>query len=384
MTVWEPDLKLHLREDQIFATYDDETEVFHAPSFDGAIKKISSELIGAMNIVLSAHASARERSNAEALVQQQGELLYEEVFGLNGSQGRRLEDVLVLCFANAAPDTPPAITTEGAWYLLPWELMRVPASVCGRDADAYLGEMAIVAGLLGSQRILNGQSFEAAHPLQIVSFAGAGLAHADDEVKFVRSLGGPHIATPRVVERLNGNNRPSGRKRNCQTIKTIVAGPKPAEFLHGAFHSETDVQNDAFEMVLHQKARVSSRDFSASRLRAVDTSNIAFFNTCQGLSLRPWHGGGLAAHALRQWKSDLVVASLCKIDDRAAARFSQTFLQRILPIAAHQGARIGEALFEARAAALHEANPADRLIGMSFRLLGWPNMRIVVASQEAA
>ena len=96
-----------------------------------------------------------------------------------------------------------------------------------------------------------------------------------------------------------------------------------------------------------------------------------------------WRAGGLALHAVTRWNSEVVVTSLCKIDDEQAAAFSQRFLDRILPVNGTIAEPIGLALYHERCRTLTEQGPT-KLLGLSYRLLGCPARRFSMPNEMAA
>lgn len=79
-----------------------------------------------------------------------------------------------------------------------------------------------------------------------------------------------------------------------------------------------------------------------------------------------------------------MIGSICTINDETASEFSRNFLPRILPVSAGRGEPIGIALFHSRVKFLRCLTGPERLIGLSYRLIGSPYISINVSTKEVA
>tara|TARA_R110000787_G_scaffold238691_4_gene344902 strand:+ start:6095 stop:7255 length:1161 start_codon:yes stop_codon:yes gene_type:complete len=386
MARWEPSLYLKLDGNKVIVegpATEDEYRIYGPLEYDGVLSSQASDLVGWLSIAAGTKRKGRSRVRSESEVARLGLDVFQLIFDIpNGSNTNTLSDVLKKVLADTSLENPPSIVFEGPWYALPWEALVVPIEVTGRSAPAFLGELAVIASFKAREFLPKEALFEVDDDLQIVSMEGqSALKHCRKEVEQVCDFSGANIAPVRVLRGLRRARGGTTDAQNCAAFHKIMNADCPVEFLHGAFHSNCPDQAEPFAIDLDQDYTLTSSIIRQQRAK-VENTNVAFFNTCQGLSGAKWHSGGIAGYASTYWRSQTVVASYCEIDDDAACDFSSAFLSRILPTDDLIGEEFGRALYDTRREMLLRSGP-QRLVALTYRLIGSPNTQISVV-QDAA
>jgi hypothetical protein len=378
MVVWDPDLTLRLTDHgDIEATRPLKGPAhFVAPDFSVDILPITTNLHAAIRDLLNV-GFLSNRAAAQSNVENHADELYEELINVfNGAQS--LAQIVSEVIADAREaGRIPSIVIRGAWYAAPWELIRLPGLVAGQASPRYLGEVAIVAAVLTNEVFEADEEFVSTDPLQLVSWSGEKLTYLKGEMNYVRGLSSPNLRPPRVVNNLPGTGKAAQAAQTVGLLMYDTCQPHGAKVLHCACHSERPGAGEKFKLLLAKSAEITAPLLRQNKF-GVGESNIGFFNTCHAFSTKSWHGGGIAHHATRHLKSRVVVASGCLIDDFGATDFAKAFLDRLLPLHGALGMPLGRALFEARNALIQRSRPT--LIGLCYRLLGTPQLRIRVGA----
>lgn len=383
---WQPDLELRLYLDGrgIEVTRPGRSPAFFVePIFNRHILPITVELYNQIGTLFSAGAKSGARAIAQAKVEAEGDKLFNVLFSLWNDDDVSLAQILGEVLRAATEEGRiPTIIVHGAWYSAPWELIRIPPEHSGLTEHRYLGELAIVAALLKKQAIEQDEEFISTDPLQLVTWSGEKLSYLNDELRYVSSLSSPYLRTPHVVNNLPGTKKPANEASSVGKLMSETCLPFAAKVLHCACHSECPSAVEDFKLSLHKQTHITAPVLLKHKF-GVAESNIGFFNTCHAFSTDDWHGGGVARYALTFWRSRAVVASGCLIDDLNATEFAKEFLGRVLPLNSEKGEPLGRALFDARNALMNRSSGAT-IIGLCYRLLGSPQIRIRVGADALA
>lgn len=371
----EGDLTLQLERGRIFASVGNgPVAEYNTPNYQLDVKPLVAEMIEALDILMRATASKRDKDRNFSRMKERSKELFNAIFLISGSDGTMLTDLLESAFSNhSGKNNPPIIAIDGDWFSLPWELLTIPSSLSGKAEDCFLGEIAVVAGFTSALSAYSHQTIIPENKLQIASIRGVDLDHVDPEIKYLEGLDSAQFQPLKTLSGLSSSNRTSARTRNYQKFGALFSDQPPVDLLHGAFHSRRPSITEAFEIVVHNRAELKATE-CIRRGISNRMPNFAFFNTCHSLSDSEWGAIGIATHSIVRWSSRAVVASICEINDKAAAEFSQIFLSKFLPSGSSAGQNIGEALFSARQEYFDSSDYAS-LIGMCYRLIGHPNSR---------
>lgn len=391
---WEPDLELELDGRQgvvarsprrmarqsASAAEEEQPQVrkYHAPIFETNILPITGSLFDSVGEMFAANVKITTQSRVRTDIERAADDLFTELLDLNEGDDSLAEFIAGVLAEARDEGRTPEVSIIGDWYAVPWEFVRLPAEIVGAGEPRYFGEVAIIAAFPNRRTVKKGQEFVSDGPLQVVTWAGQNLSYLTGELAYVRALSGPHLHPPRITSGLPGTRNAMLAERSVKQLQREILQPNSAKFLHCACHSETPGGKDVFNLTLDRASNMTAPLLRSHKFKMAE-SNIGFFNTCHAFSSESWHGGGVARYALNRWRSVAVIASGCLLDDPGATDFAKALLGRVLPNSVPQGMALGRALFEARNELLTRARQPT-LIGLCYRLIGSPELRISVGA----
>jgi len=346
-----------------------EIESFYAPDINVDTIAQFRRLLLELNRSLDSANNLSVRESSITQVQKIGENLFHNIFGLSSidKDNSFLDEVICEKLRNSQ-DGPLEIILRGKWQSFPWELIRIPAGKV-KNSASFLGELAIISSRKNSSPSASKRDpFIISGCIEVVSLLGDDLKHAELEIQGIKNLTNEYISEPRVVRELKPNKTSKIDSPNYRIISADLNDPRSPDFLHGAFHSKADVDESSFHIRLNKNANLVSEGFRRLGVRPA-RSNIAFFNSCHGISTNERYEGGIGTYANLRWGSDPVIASLSRIDDKEASKFGLSLIQRILPNKRNEGEQIGLALYKSRNEWLKNGG-SSRLLGFSYRIFG--------------
>lgn len=262
-------------------------KLFGVLHYESAIRDLCVELVEWLSVAVGSKVKKKKRERAEEKVKEFGGQIFSRIFGLCSASNRRLVDIFQEAISDPVGEVP-TIIFEGDWYAMPWEALYIPNGVlCNELSDRFLGEIAIISAIPYRESMLEDDSFDVKPTLQIASIVGqSSLKHSASDREFVSTLYGEYISAPRFIEGMS-SSPPGGtvEDQNCVQFKHTVNQNPPASFIHGAFHSETPRAKEDVELAIDRSFYVTSTALQRNFAHP-ESTNVAFFNTCQGLTQR--------------------------------------------------------------------------------------------------